>query len=300
MCLKVGGWTVTSSGRGKIRGPAPTRDRISQSWVPMECSGYQGVNYAEIKDHPERVSWEVKRPETAVGYSIGIALENDGRLRVHWTDGRATFVTNESDRLVDEEHVPWTSLEYDLQKATHVPIGPPKESDTVTATNDTDGPQEMTIAVAFTETQSTSWKHSAGLKIGVKSEFGAGIPAIASTKVEVSAEVSYGFEWNRVNTSSKTKTLSFPVKVPPKSAIMGQVTWQDNSITVPFKVKGTGKFASGVTVPISFYGVYEGTASSHLNGKWVPYEKGGGNQARAMLEESPGMPPEMLSDPSRS
>jgi hypothetical protein len=246
---------------------------------------YQGVNYAGIKAHPERVSWVGSRPRA----SIGIALENDGRLRIHSEDGTAGFLTNESDRLVDEANIRWTSLEYDLQKATHVAIGPPKESDTVTAVNETNGPKEMSIIVAYTETQSTSWKHSAGLKIGVKSEFGAGIPAIASTKVEVSAEVSYNFEWNRVNTSSKAKTMTFPVKVPPNSAVMGQVTWQENSITIPFKVKGTGKFASGVEVPISFYGVYEGTASSHINGKWVPYKKGAENSALEMLSDSPGM-----------
>jgi hypothetical protein len=254
---------------------------------------YQGVNYAEIRDHPERVTMQGRDTVQGNGMGdgkLGIALENDGRLRVHSSQGTATFVTNESDRLVDEANIRWTNLEYDLQKATHVPIGPPKESDTVTAENETDGPQEMSLAVAYTVTQSTSWKHTAGLKIGAKAEFGAGIPAIASTKVEVSAEVSYSFEWNRVNTSSKTKTMTFPVKVLAHSAVMGQVTWQENSITVPFTVKGVGKFASGGELPITFHGVYEGTASSHLNGKWIPYRKGGENSARAMLEESPGEP----------
>ena len=232
---------------------------------------YQGVKHAEIRDHPERITMQGR---DAGDGKLGIALENDGRLRVHSSQGTATFLTNESDRLVNEENIRWTHLEYDLQKATHVPIGPPKEFDTVEAENETDSPQEMSLAVAYTVTQSTSWKHTTGLKIGAKAEFGAGIPAIASTKVEVSAEVSYSFEWNRVNTSSKTKTMTFPVKVPAHSATIGQVTWQDNSITVPFTVKGVGKFASGVEVPISFHGVYEGTASSHLNGKWIPYKKG--------------------------
>jgi hypothetical protein len=46
---------------------------------------YQGVNYTEIKNHPERVSW---RCEDERGFGeLGIALEDDGRLRVRSSNG---------------------------------------------------------------------------------------------------------------------------------------------------------------------------------------------------------------------
>jgi hypothetical protein len=85
--------------------------------------------------------------------------------------------------------------------------------------------------------------------------------------------------------------------VPPKHAVMARVTWQEYTITIPFRVKGMGKFASGVTLPISFNGVYEGIASSKVYvRKSPPFKEGEENRALEMLSDSPGEPLEMLAD----
>jgi hypothetical protein len=98
------------------------------------------------------------------------------------------------DRLVDEE-IKCTGLEYDRSEAVVRPQGPPKKSDSLTSVNDLeDGPpQPDTLNISYTVTTSTGWKHSAGLKIGAKMEFQAGIPTVVNTKAEISTEVSYDF-----------------------------------------------------------------------------------------------------------
>jgi hypothetical protein len=221
-----------------------------------------------------------------------LALENDGRLRRHclrgFFGGKAFFITNAADSLVDEEHIPWTKIEYDIEKAVTTPNGPPKVAAKVTGVNKSSSPQEATIHLAYTLTTTTGWKHSAGLKIGAKAEFGAGVPGVSHSKVEISAEVSYGFEWNKAVTTSNTATIDTTVSVPPKKAVMAQVTWQESSVRVPFSVKGMGTFASGAKAPISFNGVYEGISSWDVQPSWVDYEPGKEDHARAMLAEGAG------------
>jgi hypothetical protein len=111
------------------------------------------------------------------------------------------------------------------------------------------------------------------------------MPTIAASKVELSTELSYSFEWNKAETKSDTKTIHLPVKVTPGKAIMGQVTWRESSLTVPFRVKGIGTFASGVKVPISFNGMYEGIASWDVVVSWTDVNRGGEANARTMLAE---------------
>jgi hypothetical protein len=262
---------------------------------------YRGVNYARIKDQvaaakidwsemkkilPDRVSWEA---EGNIG-QLGLALENDGRLRIHVWDGSAIYVTDPTDSLVDEEHIPWTKIEYHIDKAITAPKGPPKSSSQMTAVNESDTPQETTLHLHYSTNTTTGWKHSAGIKLGAKVEVKGGMPMIGASKVELSVEVSYSFEWNQSITTTDAATIDLKVSVPARKAIMGEVTWRESSLIVPFTMRGIGTFASGAKASISFDGVYDGVASWNVRSKWVQVESGGEANARAMLAEMPGTP----------
>jgi hypothetical protein len=113
------------------------------------------------------------------------------------------------------------------------------------------------------------------------------VPLIADGKVELSTELTQGFEWNETTTKSEAKTISLPVVVPPGKGVIGKVTWTTSTITVPFRLKGMGSFASGKKAPISLTGVYEGIATHDIYTKWIPYTEHEEHSARAMLMAAP-------------
>ena len=220
-------------------------------------------------------------------------MQDDGNLCIKLNGEIASspyYHTSTFDRLVDEQHIKWTGLEYDLEKESHKPNGPPKSADAITAQNTSSAPQNPTLSISYTLTTSKGWKTSTTLKIGTKTEFECGWPGLAQGKVEVSAEFTQGFEWNEQTTTSQTRTINLPVSVPPGKTIMGQVTWQESALTVPFRVKGMGTFASGKTAPISFNGVYDGIASWDVQVKYIEVGKGEEHQTQAILSAMPGTP----------
>ncbi len=196
------------------------------------------------------------------------------------------FKTGPTDRL-DQKNIALTKMEYDLKNAIVKPNGEPKRAASNTAINKTDINQSVTLTLSYTETTAKGWKTSTTLKIGTKTTFKCGVPSIVEGKVEASAELTQGFEWNETKTNSETKTISLPVVVQPGKGVIGQVTWSESTITLPFRVKGMGTFASGTKVPVSVNGVYEGIASHDVHTKWIPYTENEEHSARAMLMAAP-------------
>jgi hypothetical protein len=105
--------------------------------------------------------------------------------------------------------------------------------------------------------------------------------------VEASTEFGQGWEVNETTTKSETKTINLPVRVPPGKGVIGKVTWSESTITLPFRLKGTGTFASGKKAPISVNGMYEGIASHDVTTRWIPYKEHEEHSARAMLLAAP-------------
>lgn len=197
------------------------------------------------------------------------------------------FKTGPTDRLVDEKNIALADIVYDFANAIVKPNGEPKHAASNTAVNKTDINQSVTLTLSYTESTAKGWKTSTTLKIGTKTTFKCGVPSIVEGKVEASAELTQGFEWNETKTKSETKTISLPVVVQPGKGVIGQVTWSESTITLPFRVKGMGTFASGTKVPVSVNGVYEGIASHDVHTKWIPYTENEADSARAMLSAAP-------------
>jgi hypothetical protein len=199
---------------------------------------------------------------------------------------KPTFCTGVTDTL-DEKNIELTEMVYDFKNAIVKPIAGPKQSASNTAINKTEINQSSTLILSYTVSTATGWKTSTSLKIGARTSIKVGVPLIADGKVELSTELTQGFEWNETTTKSEAKTIDLPVVVPPGQGVIGKLTWSTSSITVPFRVKGTGTFNSGKKAPISLNGVYEGIATHDIYTKWIPYTEGEEHSARAMLLAAP-------------
>lgn len=197
-----------------------------------------------------------------------------------------TFCTGTTDSL-DEKNIQFAEMEYDFKNAIIKARGGPKLAVSSTAINGTEINQSVTLNLSYAETTAKGWKTSTTLKIGSKATMKVGVPTVAEGTVEVSAEIAQGWEWNVTTTNSETKTYSLPVVVPPGKGVIGKLTWSESTITLPFRLKGMGNFASGKKAPISVTGIYEGVATHDLHAKWMPFTEHEEHSARAMLMAAP-------------
>lgn len=179
------------------------------------------------------------------------------------------YASNVTD-TIDEDSLILKSLEYDLTAPKITQIGPPQESLSAVATNNTTVSQDTTLTMSVAETKSTSWKVSTSLKIGAKTSFSCGIPNLAKGEVETSVELTQGFEWNETTTTNKTASVSLKVNVPPGRKIIGKCTWRNSKIVLPYKAIGEAKFHgfSGGAIPVHVEGVYEGECSHDVETMW--------------------------------
>jgi hypothetical protein len=153
------------------------------------------------------------------------------------------------------------------------PNGPPKAgAEVIAGPNDTKSEQTVTLSLTYTETTSTSFKTTTTWQTGMKFSGDIGIPGVAGGKVEVSSTLTHGFEWNKTTTKSESRTFQLPVKVQPKESVVGNMTWSESSISVPYRLKGMGTFKSGNRLPVSVRGIYEGIVSHSLNAHWNTFD----------------------------
>lgn len=201
-------------------------------------------------------------------------------------DGDLTWHTQTADSL-DQKNSYFTEIVYDFKKQTIQPIGGPKRSSRSTAINKTDINQSSTLSLTYTESTASGWKTSSTLKVGLKIGFKLGVPITGEGSVEASSEFTRAWELNETTTKSEAKTINMPVVVPPGKGVIGQVTWIDSTITLPFMMKGVGTFSSGKTAPISLHGMYEGVATTDVTSTWIRYTETEETSARAMLMATP-------------
>lgn len=225
-------------------------------WLPV---------WAITTRHPPKVrvpgNW-------AVLYDDGnFALAKDGE----WS--QRAFATDVTDSI-DDSSLKLDSLVYELAAAKVTPNGGPRESASSLGINNTSVIQGVPLTITYTETKSRGWKTSTTLKVGTKTEFSCGVPGLAQGKVEVSAEVTQGFEWNETTTNSQTKAISLIVNVPPRKKVIGRCTWWESTILLPYKAVGSAKFRGfpKTTIPVHVEGVYEGVLSHDLETAWSEIE----------------------------
>jgi hypothetical protein len=216
-------------------------------------------------------------------------MQDDGNFclkRKGDINGKSTYCTGITDS-VDPNTLELTEMVYDFKNAIIKARGGPKLAVSSTAINEVEINQSSTLTISYTESTASGWKTSTTLKIGAKASMKVGVPTVAEGTVEVSSEIAQGWEWNVTTTKSEARTYSLPVVVPPGKGVIGRLTWSESTITLPFRLKGMGTFASGHKWPISINGIYEGVATHDLHAKWMPYTEHEEHSARAMLMAAP-------------
>jgi hypothetical protein len=160
-------------------GAGPHRE---SSIAYMTSSGifkvFQGVNYSDLGGNgdydlvmSDRISFQATAiPQIGDFGCLGVFLEDDGVLRIQskFPERWGKVGNYNGDPLVDEEHIPWTKIEYDTENAVTTPNGPPKSASQITAVNNSSTAQDTTLDITYTTATTTGWKHSAGVKIGAK------------------------------------------------------------------------------------------------------------------------------------
>jgi hypothetical protein len=224
------------------------------------------------------------------GDNYWAVMQDDGNLCIKRNgdiNTTPTFCTGVTDSLAKNTLEP-TEVVYDFKNAIVTPMsGPPKRSSRSTAINKTEINQSSTLSLAYTESTASGWKTTSTLKIGLKVAFKLGVPATGEGSVEASSEFTRAWELNETTTKSEAKTISLPVVVPPGKGVIGQVTWSESTITLPFRLKGMGTFNSGIKAPISLNGMYEGIATTDVITTWIPYTEKEEASARATLLAAP-------------
>jgi hypothetical protein len=133
--------------------------------------------------------------------------------------------------------------------------------DTVTNTNNTTIQQSTTVSGEKSVAESYGWKHTQGVKVTASAK--VGIPLIGSTTITV--EGSLNFEQNGTTTTSRKFAWQQPVLVPAKSRVVAHVAVTKTALRVPYTMQGNFVYTSGLRVPGSTGGVFEGVNGHDLD-----------------------------------
>lgn len=140
------------------------------------------------------------------------------------------------------------------------------------------------LTVTHTVTTSSSYKVSTSLKLGTKTTVEAGLPGVVKGRLEVSAEVTTGFEWNKVDTDSIAVTDTVNIKTPAGRAVQAKRTWKTSSFNIPYQAVGKVKFDNYPDmIPIHIEGVYEGVATHDVETWWYEFDNPRGGEKAAVV-----------------
>jgi hypothetical protein len=224
--------------------------------------GFAGVNWGRNRN----------------GWAI---LQDDGVLFVgpadHTWDNRIWSTVDLTPASVETvENFEFERIEYDL-KPEHAKITDSltKFSTTEFCVNSSSIQQDQSMDLTWVDEWSESFGTTTTLEIGVTASVTAGVPKVAEGKVEVSAKVTQGFEWNKTTGGRVEKKLTKPVKVPPHKTVAGRCQWTVSTVRVPYRGIGTAKFKnwSYGRIPVHFEGVYEGKNVDTVRTSWTEIEE---------------------------
>lgn len=113
------------------------------------------------------------------------------------------------------------------------------------ASNTTNKENSMDVKVAHVETESSSWNASVSVKLGVKTTLVTKVPFIAEGKVEISAEVSSGYQWGEVHTKTNTIETVYKALVPPMTRTTVSAIGSTATCDVPYSYTQTDTLMDG-------------------------------------------------------
>lgn len=250
---KTGLWSVWPHGKAPAGGTG--------YHVYMQTDG----NLCIYRQEPYSVPWCC--PETAKKTEKDskrfLEMKDNGRLDIH-----NIWDTDISEGFGDFE---FERVEYILDpKPKITALGPPSASLSDVASN-IKGLDVQTSELLMTRTQSTSWtwKNSTSLKVSASSKTTLTIPFIGKEEVSVTTEVVDSFEFGRTTQETTAIAVKLTVRVPQGKAIIGTCTWQESSLSIPYRAIGKVKFDGyPEKLPVTLEGMFEGSMTHNVVTAW--------------------------------
>ncbi|OMO73374.1 Aerolysin/hemolysin/leukocidin toxin [Corchorus olitorius] len=147
----------------------------------------------------------------------------------------ATSVTTEA-RLRVEEAVmtrEFSNIRYELENG-RVYDERPILVDQRASLNTTPRPSTLTVQLAYSVTQTSSWSNSASLTLGASLTVGFGIPKIFGGELGFSTEVQDEVQWGKENSTTMALEAATRVTVPANTRVNVRLTATRGKCDVPF------------------------------------------------------------------
>jgi len=130
---------------------------------------------------------------------------------------------------------------------------------TTTAVNRSSLIDEETVTLTYTVAKERKWDSSVTMKLGVKTSFEAGVPEVASTKIEMESESSESFTWGKSMEIKMEHSKQYSVKVSPGTRGVVSVVATQGVCDVRFSYSQEDTLCTGEKVTTRFEdGIYHG------------------------------------------
>ena len=157
-----------------------------------------------------------------------------------------------------------TDVKYDIPGAKVRKL-PPHVALSASVRNNSDGDANQTLTYSYEKSSVGTWNNSAGVEIGAKATFSAGIPFVTSAEFEISVSASYSHQWGGEEGERRTITSSTTVTIPPKKKARATILIRNARIDVGFTYTQQVLWSNGQTEKSKKTGIYNNIDSWHVD-----------------------------------
>ena len=131
--------------------------------------------------------------------------------------------------------------------------------------NHSDVEVQETLAYSYDKWTVGTWNNTAGVEIGAKLSFEAGVPFVASAEFEISLTASYSHEWGGEEGTKQTITTSTTIIVPPHKKGRATVIVRNAQLDVGFTYTQKILWSNGESEQVTKTGIYSNVDSWHVD-----------------------------------
>lgn len=155
------------------------------------------------------------------------------------------------------------NVQYDLNSERQQ-TAPVKMSPTVVE-NFSDQPQKLTRTITYSIAESSSFKYSQAIQLGIAVEIEAKVPIIgAGAKTTVSASTTSTFETGSTTTKTHTDSINAWVQLPGRSKMTAVIVGTEYKADIPYSATIRKVYYDGSQAYATISGVYKGVAVSEI------------------------------------
>eukprot|EP00250_Pteridium_aquilinum_P006610 c16494_g1_i1 orf=58-1050(+) len=132
---------------------------------------------------------------------------------------------------------------------------------TQTTKNSSSLPGQVTLALEYAKSSTTSWSNSITTQLSVAVRMSAGAPRIAEGGIEISQSIAHAFTWGEETSESTTVTSTYTVpNVLPGATVRVTVSGEQANCDVPFSYTQIDTLPEGEQRTNNFMdGIFNGT-----------------------------------------